>query len=305
MRCGAPCWTAGEEAILRGHYKQRGARWCAERLGRGVHGVYARAMAIGLGEAKRPWTDREEELLRRHYRVRGAKWCAAQIGRSHDAVRTRAMQNGLTGRAHPWTDADEDLLREYYRTRGSAWCAAQLGRNINTVRHRAALIGVARSGKDKAAPPAPAGRRQNAGERDWRAFLRAAGDTGPDADRPRDPDGLAPAIEAALMQSWRRELDALLERWRAPQPDPVKAQDEDDFVGALTFHPGNKGANRVRMAGLLYVQVHKGGRRVWVVNARRKVDGQTINTQKELGEWPRVKYKDALAMRDAVINNAL
>jgi hypothetical protein len=121
-------WSEAEKDVLRDHYAERGAAWCAEQLpGRGLRRVYAMAKALGLragGRAapRRSWRERAAEIdaqLREAWpgmTGRGAVAAFADaIGVPPHVVSARIEALGLAiphvRKEPPWTAAEEALLQ--------------------------------------------------------------------------------------------------------------------------------------------------------------------------------------------------
>lgn len=115
-----PTYTEQDDAFLQQNYRRRGAKWCAEKLGRSADGVGCRAKRLGLArkreEIARPSTDLIDAVIRRYYT--GARpWgfvqdCARQVGKEAHWVSRRAVDLGLVQARdqRPWTQAELDFV---------------------------------------------------------------------------------------------------------------------------------------------------------------------------------------------------
>lgn len=89
-------WTSEEDAYLREHYFERGARHCCEALGRPFRALVKRAARVGA-QRRRPWTEQEDGHLRIMWGPHTIPQIARRLGRSEQAVywRARKLRLGL------------------------------------------------------------------------------------------------------------------------------------------------------------------------------------------------------------------
>ena len=85
-------WTDAEDALMRQHYRERGAVFLAALLpGRTMNAIHQHASAMGLS-ARSDWTAEQDEMIRQHLPSAGAAAVAAMVGRTPGAVRARASR---------------------------------------------------------------------------------------------------------------------------------------------------------------------------------------------------------------------
>ena len=119
-------WTEEERALVRQHYRRKGAAWCAAQLpGRSAHAVRAEARALSVAVDAR-WTRAECEILLREWgdvaertlrkMLPGRTWCSiAQKARKlglGDPVQGRSSLDALLTRTGLCRRRLERVLRE-------------------------------------------------------------------------------------------------------------------------------------------------------------------------------------------------
>jgi hypothetical protein len=124
-------WTNEEIKILRKYYRQKGAKYVAERLGRNHDTVMAKAAKLNVRyKGIRPWKAWEDNFLRRHYDDRKNVSIARTLKRSVPSITARAKKLNLSGaRPSYWSEEDENILRTMYPDRRNS--LASISRLIN------------------------------------------------------------------------------------------------------------------------------------------------------------------------------
>lgn len=85
-------WTDAEDALMRQHYRERGAVFLVTLLpGRTMNAIHQHASAMGLS-SRSDWTPEQDELIRQHLPSAGAAAVSAMVGRTPGAVRARASR---------------------------------------------------------------------------------------------------------------------------------------------------------------------------------------------------------------------
>jgi DNA-binding CsgD family transcriptional regulator len=142
-------WTAKEDAILRRMFPTRTNPEIAERLGRPLKSVIARARKLGLLKERpgfKEWTAREDRQLRQLYPKHTPTEIAERLGRTLSSVRGRMYKIGILVRRTPkpptWTAKEDRLLKQLYGRRTLEEIAERLGRSVNAVKLRASRTGV-------------------------------------------------------------------------------------------------------------------------------------------------------------------
>jgi hypothetical protein len=113
-------WKTTEDAFLRRHYKEQGAKFCAENLtGRSISAIHRRVAKIGLATPNRIISEaalsRIDDTIRRAYtseRKRGFSGeCAKRLGMSPRWVSERAIALGLVAGSggSQWSEAEREF----------------------------------------------------------------------------------------------------------------------------------------------------------------------------------------------------
>src|SRR4051812_1584622 len=114
-------WSHAELEQLRRHYRERGAKGCAELLpGRSESAIINRARTLGLQRTKPQWLASELALLRREYPIGGLAGCVVVLPRrSAPAIYQQVHSLGLSAPPYPSLKravGETAILREEVRS---------------------------------------------------------------------------------------------------------------------------------------------------------------------------------------------
>lgn len=94
-------WTAEDVAFLKANYATKGAKYCADILGRTADAVGRKASYLSIERiqdmagANPIWTAEDEAFLTANYIAKGAKYCAEALKKPYGGIRHKAQRLGL------------------------------------------------------------------------------------------------------------------------------------------------------------------------------------------------------------------
>jgi hypothetical protein len=130
-----------DDQLLRDSYQEQSYDRIAQRVGRTVLAVKARAITLGL-EAKVPhWTEDEIRFLGTSYGAIDLDVIAKELGRTRATTAEKAREMGRVRYRH-WSREDVQRLTELYPRFTARELADRLGRSYKTIRYQARQLGL-------------------------------------------------------------------------------------------------------------------------------------------------------------------
>jgi hypothetical protein len=149
-------WSPAEDRLLCDSYRNQSGVRIAQRLGRTVAAVRARAVTLGLEPKVRSWTAEEVRSLRDSYGVLDLEALALELGHTKAATAKKARALGLVQYRH-WSREDEQRLVQWYPRCPTRELADRLGRPYETVRDKAKRLGLRKPSSPTESDPTTSG----------------------------------------------------------------------------------------------------------------------------------------------------
>lgn len=137
-------WTKNEIEFLKQNYPLYGGKYVAEHIGRSVHAVRMKAMALDIrSRAIKPWSEEEINFFKKYYPSRGGAYVAKKLGRTHKSVIAQAIRMNIRrNNFRRWEEWEVRYIKRHYGSKSSRSIGRTLGRSDNAVLTKAKKLGL-------------------------------------------------------------------------------------------------------------------------------------------------------------------
>ncbi|MCT8950645.1 hypothetical protein, partial [Pseudomonas iridis] len=136
-------FSVDEVSYIAQNYANRGARHCAEHIGRTKKSVEAKALSLKIKMGnKKIWTIEDDRFLVENIQMLGCEQVALELGRTLAAVKFRRAFLKPTRERRVFSKAEIDFIIDNYSSFGCVWISNELNTSVDKVVGKANRLGL-------------------------------------------------------------------------------------------------------------------------------------------------------------------